>query len=125
MLFLGDDDICYLASRRAGEWPGLLEEAAIPYFPYVSPGWDATPRGVMHGGRRVKRYPWWPVVVDNSPGRFRDFLAEAVRFARKTHENTLAFVASWNEWSEGHYLEPDERYGTGWLEAVREAKSLA
>ena len=30
-------------------------------------------------------------------------------------------VASLNEWSEGHYLEPDERFGYGWLDAVRAA----
>ena len=28
-------------------------------------------------------------------------------------------IASLNEWSEGHYLEPDERFGHGWLEALR------
>jgi len=26
---------------------------------------------------------------------------------------------SWNEWSEGSYLEPDEEFGMGNLEAVR------
>jgi hypothetical protein len=114
-----------LASLRTGEWPGLLQEADIPYFPSVSPGWDATPRGVMHGSRWVKRYPWWPVVVGGSPELFQDFLTEAIRFSRKSSEDALTFIASWNEWSEGHYLEPDERYGTGWLEAVREARRLA
>jgi len=33
-------------------------------------------------------------------------------------DDPLGLVASLNEWSEGHYLEPDERFGTGWLEAV-------
>jgi hypothetical protein len=79
----------------------------------------------MHGGRRVKRYPWWPVVVGSRPERFRDFLAAAIRFGRISSEHALTFVASWNEWSEGHYLEPDEKYGMGWLEAVREARRLA
>ena len=114
-----------LASRRTAEWPAFLQEAGLPYFPSVSPGWDATPRGVMHGGRRVKRYPWWPVVVGGRPERFQKFLAAAIRFSEATGKPHLTFVASWNEWSEGHYLEPDERYGMGWLEAVREARRLA
>jgi hypothetical protein len=31
-------------------------------------------------------------------------------------------ISSWNEWSEGHYLEPDQKYGFGWLEQVRKGK---
>lgn len=112
-----------LALLRREEWPGLLHRAGIAYFPSVSPGWDATPRGAVHGGRRVKRYPWWPVVVGESPDLFRDFLQSAIRFSRENNLYDLTFIASWNEWSEGHYLEPDERTGTGWLEAVRNAKS--
>ena len=114
-----------LASRRSSEWPGLLRDADIPYFPSVSPGWDATARGAMHGGRRIRRYPWWPVVVGSRPERFSAFLADAIRFSRRCNEQALTCIASWNEWSEGHYLEPDERWGAGWLEAVREARRHA
>lgn len=32
--------------------------------------------------------------------------------------NVAAYLSSWNEWSEGSYLEPCERYGMGYLEAV-------
>ncbi len=119
-------DYRLLTSRRQSEWEGLLRSARIPYFPSVSPGWDATPRGALHGGgRRVRRYPWWPVVVGGGPARFRDFLAAAVRFSRRRSDEAITFIASWNEWSEGHYLEPDETHGTGWLEAVREGRRLA
>lgn len=42
---------------------------------------------------------------------------------RSSHllDDPLLLVASWNEWSEGHYLEPEERFGMGGLEAVRAA----
>jgi hypothetical protein len=122
--FLQDYDTC--ARRRAGEWASFREASGLPYMPSVSPGWDASPRGADFGPARPDRYPWSPVVVGERPDRFAEALVRALEYARSEGpEDGLAFVASLNEWSEGHYLEPDTRVGDGWLRAVRDARRRA
>lgn len=112
------------ALARAGEWTSFAERSGLPYHPSVAPGWDASPRGADFGPERPDKYPWSPVVVGEHPDRFRDALARALAFADDGPAGASpVFVASLNEWSEGHYLEPDERFGTGWLEAVAAARA--
>jgi hypothetical protein len=122
--FLQDYDA--YARRRAGEWASFAGASGLPYMPSVSPGWDASPRGADFGPARPDKYPWSPVVVGEHPDRFREALVRAIAYARGSgaREPTV-FVASWNEWSEGHTLEPDVRFGLGWLEAVRAARGAA
>ncbi len=117
-------DYAETAARRAEEWPAIARAAGLPYHPSVSPGWDASPRGADFGPARPDKYPWWPVVTGEHPDRFREALARALRFTRATAPaGEITFIASLNEWSEGHYLEPDRRFGMGWLEAVRAARA--
>jgi hypothetical protein len=116
-------DYAASAARRAGEWARLAATSGLPYHPSVSPGWDASPRAADFGAERPRKYPWSPVVVGEHPERFREALARAAAFTRAGEaRDPLVFVASWNEWSEGHYLEPDTRFGLGWLEALAAAR---
>lgn len=122
--FLQDYDAC--VERRVAQWPGIAAAAGLPYHPAVTPGWDASPRGADFGPSRPDKYPWSPVVTGEHPDRFRAAVARAVAYARAsapTSDQALVFVASLNEWSEGHYLEPDTRFGTGWIEAVRDGRA--
>lgn len=119
----GLQDYATCARLRSGQWAGFAKRSGLPYLPSVAPGWDASPRAADFGRERPGKYPWSPVVVGEHPDRFHEAAARAVRFATSaTLDDPLVFVASLNEWSEGHYLEPDERFGTGWLEALAAAR---
>lgn len=111
------------AARRAASWPEIARATGLPYMPSVSPGWDASPRGADFGSARPTKYPWSPVVIGEHPELFREALERALAFARDHGpRDGLVFIASLNEWSEGHTLEPDTRFGLGWLESVRAAR---
>ncbi len=109
---------------RAAEWPTIAAASGLPYHPSVTPGWDASPRGADFGRERPRKYPWWPVIKGEHPSKFRAAVTRAANYARASlpEDERLVFVASLNEWSEGHYLEPDTRFGLGWMEAVRDGR---
>ena len=72
-------------------------------------GWDNTPRYASHINNVTK---------DNPPEEFEKALKKAKEKADKTGVNLIT-INSWNEWTETSYLEPDNIYGYGYLEAVR------
>jgi hypothetical protein len=116
-------DYAACAERKAGQWHGFAERSGLPYMPSVTPGWDASPRAADFGRERPGKYPWSPVVTGEHPSRFHEALRRGVDYVgERGREDDILFVASLNEWSEGHYLEPDERFGRGWLEALRDAR---
>lgn len=112
------------AELRADQWSTFAARSGLCYMPAVSPGWDASPRGTDFGNRRPDKYPWSPVVTGEHPDLFSEAVRRALAFRSEPGvEDPLVLIASLNEWSEGHYLEPDTRFGTGWLEAIRAAGS--
>ncbi len=39
----------------------------------------------------------------------------------KEQEDRLIFLKSWNEWAEGNYMEPDLKFGRGYIRALAQA----
>ena len=56
----------------------------------------------------------------STPELFERWLRRAASITvRRNARAPLVFVNSWNEWAEGAHLEPDERTGRRYLEALR------
>ena len=82
-----------------------------PYIPCVFVGWDNTPRRGKNG----------VIITNATPENFAIGLQDAMESViEKPAEERFFFINAWNEWAEGNHLEPDQRYGTRFLEAVRE-----
>lgn len=104
-----DRDYLQIMPDVVAEWDEIDKEYSIPYFPHVSVGWDNNPR--------FKEFREG-VVTNNTPENFKKMLLEAKRFA-DCHNVSLITVNSWNEWTETSYLQPDNVYGYGYLEAIK------
>lgn len=116
-------DYAKCAERRARQWSEYEQRSGLTYMPSVSPGWDASPRAADFGRERPGRYPWSPVVTGEHPELFHEALRRGLTYNSPLRiDDPLTFIASMNEWSEGHYLEPDKRFGFGWLQAVFQAR---
>jgi hypothetical protein len=88
-------------------------ENEIDNYSGIFVDWDNTPRY----GRRSK------VFHGASPGRFSYWLSKLDMQIREGGGNPMVFLNAWNEWAEGTYLEPDERYGFEYLEAIMKITS--
>ncbi|MBQ4577388.1 MAG: glycoside hydrolase family 99-like domain-containing protein, partial [Firmicutes bacterium] len=94
------------------EWERIDAEYDVPYFPHVTIGWDNNPRYTALVG---------PIMTENTPENFKKGLEMAKEYV-DTHDlpAPLITINSWNEWTEMSYLEPDDVYGYGYLEAIRD-----
>ena len=94
---------------------------SLPCSPLVAQGWDSSPRTVQSDIYDLSRgYPFRPIVVDNTPELFQEALQAMKSLCDQgISKSEMIQIACWNEWTEGAYLEPDTRFGYGYLEAIR------
>lgn len=95
-------------------WLGKKEIAALPDIIDVMMGWDPRP---WHGPRTA-RY-----LAGASPAHFEAACRRARALIEATPGNGLdkkvVVFDNWNEFGEGHYLEPCSGFGFGFADAIR------
>lgn len=79
-------------------------------YPCAYPNWDHTPRSGRKG----------LVLTGSTPELFVQHMLDAVNaVSDRNDQHKIVFLKSWNEWAEGNYMEPDTRWGTAYLEALK------
>ncbi len=79
-------------------------------YPTIIPQWDRTARVGNADG----------IYKNATPENFAKHVEHALTFIQhKDPEHRILFLKSWNEWAEGNYMEPDLKYGKGYIEALR------
>jgi hypothetical protein len=91
-------------------WEKIKGEYGVTYYPHVSIGWDNNPRYQNFIPN---------ITTNNGPENFKKCLLAVKEFCDRNNVNLIT-VNSWNEWTETSYLEPDDLYGYGYLEAIRD-----
>ena len=97
----------------------------LPLCPSVMVGEDNSPRTVQSEIFDPARgYPYSPIAVNNKPESVGGAVSKMLECMHNgTFHNAFLVIESWNEWTEGSYLEPCEEYGYQMLEAIRSAAS--
>ena len=78
----------------------------------IIPSWDNSPR----------RKKGATIYADSSPSLYKHWLT---KLAKKTKpyspQENFIFIHAWNEWAEGCFLEPDDKWDSQYLNATMEA----
>lgn len=99
----------------------LNYKSCVPYFhgkedklefvyPSIYPNWDHSPRSGRNGH----------ILHNANPQDFQIHVKNVVELVQeKSPDDQIIFLRSWNEWAEGNYIEPDLKYGSSFLIALK------
>jgi lipopolysaccharide biosynthesis protein len=92
---------------------GQEETEKRDVYPTIIPNWDHTPRSGSHGY----------LFTNSTPALFEKHCEDVFqKISKKDECDRIVFLKSWNEWGEGNYMEPDLKYGHGFMDALKKAK---
>ncbi|GGH30722.1 lipopolysaccharide biosynthesis protein [Sphingobacterium alkalisoli] len=88
----------------------LFKEKKV--YPTIIPNWDHSPRVGKAG----------TIIHNSTPALFEQHTSQVLNLIKeKSPSDQLVFLKSWNEWAEGNYMEPDLKFGKGYIIALRNA----
>lgn len=62
--------------------------------------------------------------IGPTPEKFELYMQRLYKKVKDNNQQPLVFINAWNEWGEGAYLEPDEKYQYRYLEAINKALKI-
>ncbi len=81
-------------------------------YPVIMPNFDHSPRSGNLGY----------ILQNSTPEKWGSFCNKVFDFYKdRPHEENIIFLKAWNEWGEGNHLEPDLKYGLGFLTELKKA----
>lgn len=99
------------------QWVKRKPNADFRLFETAVPGWDDSSQYPDRGS----------CLAYSSPHLFQHWMYNLCERALTAKEEgqRFVFVNAWNDWGQGAHLEPDTRYGVGYLAAIRRTLELA
>ena len=91
-----------------------ISERDYTLYPGSMLAWDNTAR------RKNSSNIFYGFSIDS----FKKWLVKNYYYSLIYNKNKIMFINAWNEWGEGTYLEPDERFGREPLQKIKEVLNL-
>lgn len=101
---------CYTYKTASEYFLNSDFDAKPTILPGIIPGWDHSPRSGRNGF----------MLHGSTPSLFASHVRKVFdSIIDRPAEDRIVFLKSWNEWGEGNYMEPDLKWGTGYIDALR------
>ena len=99
-----------IEQKKVNKYLYTIEDEWENVYPTILPNFDRTPRT----NKDV-------LYINSTPEVFRKNILDCIeRVKNKSEQHRIIILKSWNEWGEGNYVEPDIKYGRGYLDVLHD-----